>query len=520
MPKNIVICSDGTGNAGIKDRGTNVFKLFEAVDLNGHRGYPGLGEQIAFYDDGVGTESLLPLKLLGGAFGWGLARNVRYLYMALVRVYDPGDRIFVFGFSRGAFTVRTLVGMIARCGVLDRRKLVTTDDLRAAVSEAYRTYRRSYRTWLGRRAQAIREKLGGVSDAQAMADFKARHSLTEADFAAVRSPLHEVRIAFVGVWDTVDSVGGPFHISDVINTVFFRFKFPDHRLSPIVGHAAHALSIDDARAAFEPRLWQGDPRIEQVWFAGVHSNVGGGYPKQGMSLVTLDWMLRKALQHNLRIVPSDLQFYSEHGSVDDKLYDSRAGLGVFYQWKPRDMQALCERQGAALPPVVHLSVIDRIAHGTDGYSPGTLAPAVDVAYTDSGAAPRAATAGAVLNAALATSPDSFRKVRATLWIGSMSYWIYVLSCLAVVVAAGILKSGGQKLNPWMVVKNTGGLILDALTGKWTELWPTAVQMVRDSPLLLALLLGFAVSGALAAIVDSRRSITFSRFWHSVRERLR
>ena len=102
MPKNIIICSDGTGNTAIKNRGTNVFKLFEAIDLNGHRTSPNLCAQIALYDDGVGTESFLPLKLLGGAFGWGLKRNVVKLYTGLVRIYDPGDRIYLFGFSRGA----------------------------------------------------------------------------------------------------------------------------------------------------------------------------------------------------------------------------------------------------------------------------------------------------------------------------------------------------------------------------------------------------------------------------------
>ncbi len=127
MAKNIIICSDGTGNTAIKGRGTNVFKMFEAIDLNGHRTNPALDPQIAFYDDGVGTETFLPLKLLGGAFGFGLAKNVRNLYTDLIRVYDPGDRIYLFGFSRGAFTVRTLAGLIAKCGLLDRDKLPTTD---------------------------------------------------------------------------------------------------------------------------------------------------------------------------------------------------------------------------------------------------------------------------------------------------------------------------------------------------------------------------------------------------------
>src|ERR1043166_4995570 len=110
--KNIVICSDGTGNTAIKGRGTNVFKLFEAVDLNSHRTDPALDAQLAFYDDGVGSQGNVLLKAIGGAAGYGLARNVKKLYRELSRVYDPGDRIFLFGFSRGAFTVRTLAGMI------------------------------------------------------------------------------------------------------------------------------------------------------------------------------------------------------------------------------------------------------------------------------------------------------------------------------------------------------------------------------------------------------------------------
>src|SRR5512141_991742 len=89
MGKNIILLSDGTGNSNIKDRGTNVFKIYEALDFNGLHGSQ--KEQIAFYDDGVGTEELKPLKILGGAFGWGLARNVRNLYKRLVQVYDPGD---------------------------------------------------------------------------------------------------------------------------------------------------------------------------------------------------------------------------------------------------------------------------------------------------------------------------------------------------------------------------------------------------------------------------------------------
>jgi uncharacterized protein (DUF2235 family) len=150
MAKNIVVCSDGTGNTTIKGRGTNVFKLFEAVDLNGHRADPNLTPQVALYDDGVGTENFKPLKIIGGVAGYGLSRNVRQLYKELVRVYDPGDQIFVFGFSRGAFTVRSLVGMVGACGLVNAAEVTTARKLDALVNKAYRMYRARYRTWLSK----------------------------------------------------------------------------------------------------------------------------------------------------------------------------------------------------------------------------------------------------------------------------------------------------------------------------------------------------------------------------------
>ena len=132
MAKRIIICSDGTGNTAVKGRGTNVFKLYEAIDLNGHRTDPTLTPQVALYDDGVGTENVKLLKIFAGMTGFGLGRNVRQLYKELVRIYDPGDEIYVFGFSRGAFTVRTLVGLIAKCGVLDPTQALEAHGGRAA----------------------------------------------------------------------------------------------------------------------------------------------------------------------------------------------------------------------------------------------------------------------------------------------------------------------------------------------------------------------------------------------------
>lgn len=138
MSKNIILLSDGTGNSNIKNRGTNVFKTYEAIDYNKQHGAK---EQVAFYDDGVGTQDFKPLKIMGGAFGWGLARNVRNLYKHLAQVYVPGDKIYLFGFSRGAFTVRTLAGLIASNGILDIGKYPTDDALELAVLQLYEAYR-------------------------------------------------------------------------------------------------------------------------------------------------------------------------------------------------------------------------------------------------------------------------------------------------------------------------------------------------------------------------------------------
>jgi hypothetical protein len=443
--------------------------------------------------------------------------------MDLVRIYDPGDaetpadRIYLFGFSRGAFTARTLAGLIAKCGVLDRDKLPTTDALRAAVSKAYSTYRRSYRTVLG---SVLNRILVGLRlrrpDADAMAEFKQAHSLPG-----------EVRIRFIGVWDTVDAVGGPFHTSDVINAVFHRFKFPDRILSDKIDQAVHALSIDEARAAFGPVLWEAKPNLEQVWFAGVHSNVGGGYTKQGMSLVTLDWMMQKAQQSGLRILADDRKNYWEHGNVDDKMYDSRAGVGVFYRWKPRNMQKLWLDQKAGTLPPVHLSVLERIAHGTDGYAPGTIAPAVSVTFTSTSDSTqnealsvRAQIVKAALDQAFQKAGSDLEKAGGTVFIGRIAYYVYVLCCLATILAASVPPDAGSRRNPWIVFTNAGNLIYDAVTAQWAPLFAAAKRLFTDPKLIGTLLAGFAVAGALAYYVDHKRSLVFSRYWHDARQDLR
>jgi uncharacterized protein (DUF2235 family) len=488
MPKRIVVCSDGTGNTAIKGRGTNVFKLFEAVDLDGHRFNPNCTPQIAIYDDGVGTEQFKPLKIFGGATGWGLSRNVKHLYKELARVYAPGDEIYMFGFSRGAFTIRTLVGFIATCGLIDPEKLQpkTFGNLQSTVAKAYRAYRKCYRPSLWR--------LFAEPSKDAGEKFRNEHSCDE-----------DVKIRFVGVWDTVDAVGLPFHLSDVLNATVYQFKFPDRSLSPIVQRACHALAIDDQRQSFHPLMWKETPadesRISQVWFAGAHSNVGGGYPKQGMSLVALDWLLTQAeragepfKEHGLRLNAIDRQSIREHASVDDKLYDPRAGLGIFYRWKIRDIDAMCRANNVT--PKVHVSVLERVAHGTDDYSPGNLPARASVVYTTPPQEEHTLLAerrAASVQKVVTTIPEGtlLNEVKGPIQLGQLSYYTYLVSCIGVIVAASNL---GPE-NPMS-------------------------QLVARPGLLVYVVLGF-VSGYLMMLhADRRMDQAFSGFWYPKQKELR
>jgi hypothetical protein len=516
MAKNIVVCSDGTGNSAVKGRGTNVFKMFEAIDLNGHRFDPALDPQVAIYDDGVGTEDFKPLKIFAGATGYGLSRNVRRLYKELCRVYDPGDRIFLFGFSRGAFTVRTLAGLIMKRGIIDVRNLATAAALERAVRIAYKAYRRGYRTLL----------------AQLLLGPPKKDVSTEIPSGPYGT---EVRIAFIGVWDTVDAVGLPFHLSDVVNTVIYRFKFPDRKLSDRVERAYHALAIDDERHSFHPLLWeQGALQhqgqlIEQVWFAGAHANVGGGYPKQGMSLVALDWMMQKAgtaglhRAAGLRFIGTDRALYRERANVDDKLYDPRSGLGVFYRWKPRDIAAISRENGVA--PAVHLSVLERIAHGTADYGPGNLAPDTAVVFTptgetdkDASAALRAAEVEAVFRAAHSDGQPLLARVGTEIVIGRVSYYVYLITCIVVLLAASVTTETG--LNPWLLLKSGGGLLLHLTTHPLDAIASIFERLALHPRLMASLAAGFLMAYAMQLYTDLRMSAVFSQFWHDARQQLR
>lgn len=371
MNKNIVLCSDGTGNMDIKNRGSNVFKLYEAVDIHGHKVPPhDKIPQIAIYDDGLGTK--FGSRIFGQAFGFGFKENVLRLYTMLAHVYSPGDRIFLFGFSRGAYTVRTLSGMIQHCGVIDGRAFSNNEDLQKSVKTLWKEYR----------AQVWSKK--GSEQKDVLKTIEKLEVLPKEPnpFLLYRNVL----IEFVGVWDTVGAIGIPFR--DTTKKYFLLRKwfywFENQKPGDGVKTARQALSIDDERKSFHPELWDEagakDRQIKQVWFAGSHSNVGGGYPKHGMSLVSLDWMMAEAEVAGLRFIAEDRKFILDHQDVHDKLYDSREGLGTLYRWEPRNIERLC-RESNSLPPKIHISVFERMDFGTGGYAPGNIPDTFDVVAT-------------------------------------------------------------------------------------------------------------------------------------------
>ncbi|RDH75682.1 DUF2235 domain-containing protein [Mycolicibacterium moriokaense] len=264
MSKRLVLCCDGTWNSPDQQAPTNVTKIALAVapfDSTGR-------EQRTFYHRGVGTDKWERFR--GGAFGVGLSRNVRDAYRFLVQNYDPGDELYLFGFSRGAYTARSTAGFVRNCGILRREQADRVD-------EAYELYRDK--------------------------SSKTHPRGTEATLFR-RSYSHETRIRFIGVWDTVGALGIPVDgaLAKLINQ---RWEFHDTKLSGTVDAAYQALAIDEKRGPFRPTLWEPQPvaspgqTVEQVWFAGVHSDVGGGYPDHEISDIPLLWMVDRARRAGL-----------------------------------------------------------------------------------------------------------------------------------------------------------------------------------------------------------------------------
>lgn len=352
--KRLVVCCDGTWNKPDNETITNVEKLARTVQSDPT--WCGGVHQLVYYVSGVGAGSYRADRILGGAFGFGLFHNVVACYRFLAQNYEPGDEIFILGFSRGAYTARSVAGMIGRSGLLTKVALVE-EKLPAAVA----LYQRA-----DPRAGAF-----GAS----LEEFRRDHC-------------HAAPVTFLGVFDTVGALGVPgFHR--------LTPRFHDVQLGGQVLRARHALAIDEPRLKFAPTLWEApddtapsdDGRVKQVWFEGAHSDVGGGYRETGLSDTALLWMAREAHEAGLVFDAPLLGYYVASGS-DPVRHDPLSAMyradNLYLRAKAKlGRDASTGAFAGGLRRLTHgraLSVrvaSSAVAHLQDGYAPETL-----VAFAD------------------------------------------------------------------------------------------------------------------------------------------
>jgi uncharacterized protein (DUF2235 family) len=389
--KNIVLLSDGTGNAASRVWRTNVWRVFESLDLRSPK-------QVAIYDDGVGTSSFKPLAVLGGAFGWGLKRNVLDLYTFLCRNYEPDARIYALGFSRGAFTIRVLLGLVKNQGLIRNTSpsgaRLPESELQHLATQAYRAYRKErYHSVLH-----VEALFRGARDAF----LRIWHAIRRVPRYERSKNLRDVPIHFVGLWDTVAAYGLPVEeMTRGISQWLWPLELPDRSFNTTDIHRArHAIAIDDERTTFHPvlwsesgvpgpepdhagRRWTKDEKLSQVWFSGVHSNVGGGYPDDSLARVPLCWIMTEAERCGLRFKytpeadPDAILSAKSSADKDGRLYDSRQGLGGYYRYGPRKIYDLCHMKLSRRDkdevtidlPKIHESAFRRTINGAHAYAP-------------------------------------------------------------------------------------------------------------------------------------------------------
>ncbi|MGI9450626.1 MAG: DUF2235 domain-containing protein, partial [Geminicoccaceae bacterium] len=506
-PRNIVLFSDGTGNSSVSAQKSNVWRLYQALDLNPDA--QGSCRQLAFYDDGVGTQGFKPLRLLGGAFGWGLSRNVRQLYENLCRHYRPGDRIYIFGFSRGAFTARVLAHFISRCGILDRSKPVqgrtkfkmnTDRGLKKGVKRAYKSYRHYYWQTASKWLQVIsigpRFLRNLIPWWNVIPDeaFKEEFSLSVDDCTKAGS---QDLIEFIGVWDTVDAVGLPIdELSTVLNSVIYPYKFMDCDFSDDVARGRQALAIDDERHSFHPLLWnEANTRkddtphdIKQVWFAGMHSNVGGSYPEDQLAHLSLAWMIDEAKKTKdrpgLKIPDDAITNIKNQATPLGKMYDSRRGAATYYRYKPRNIKGLSNQKGKdwkveVKTPKIHHSVIDRIADSTVGYAPTGVPGTFCVIGNDGQAlSPEPGDRYHETDEQQQHREKILERVRSHIFWRRSAYFYLLLATLSLVILPhfrppthGLMRKGMSSWLGWFFDRFSS--ILPNFSSYWTEAWVQA-----------------------------------------------
>ncbi|QFG31793.1 DUF2235 domain-containing protein [Pseudomonas umsongensis] len=327
---NLVICCDGTWNTPDQlDQGvpapTNVVRLYNSIADFDAQG----AAQTSYYHPGVGTNGNWWDKAVGGGTGAGLDDNIMSAYQKLCYSYQPGDAIYLFGFSRGAYTVRSLAGFIGRCGLLKITGLPPAEvwaRIQTLLTYGYRRKTEQRQDWTAQGWQF--------------------HNTANASI-----PIH-----FIGVWDTVGALGIPDDMA-LLNLLDNRhhYTFHDTTLHPSVKHARHALAMDERRASFQPTLWSDPPNgtnLKQIWFPGVHSDVGGGYRECGLANGALMWMLDEASAAGLKFDPNIVVQIKP--DLYDTMHDSCDGVFNVLATQPRSVADMTTQ-----PALFHSSALDR-----------------------------------------------------------------------------------------------------------------------------------------------------------------
>ncbi|HLP12941.1 MAG TPA: DUF2235 domain-containing protein [Flavobacteriales bacterium] len=332
--KRIVACSDGTWNSSEKETHTNVELFYNCINEHDANGI----QQVKIYDAGVGSSSFdTKDQVFGGIIGAGIDQNIKDVYTFLMLNYQPGDEIYLFGFSRGAYTSRSVAGFINNCGILKPENLHLIDN-------AYELYR-------------SRDKYASP-DSDMMKSFRQNYCVEP-----------ETGVYFIGVWDTVGSLGFPW--KKKYNAK--RYKFHDVKISSKISYAYHALSIDESRSEFAPTLWEltdtvkntpGHKQVlEQRWFPGVHSNVGGGYANSGLSDLALEWLFKMASNAGLSaeingdVLNKKINGYQFNPTYKGTLYNSMSLLyWITFSYKPRTV--MIERKNEKGERMVTNEVLD------------------------------------------------------------------------------------------------------------------------------------------------------------------
>jgi uncharacterized protein (DUF2235 family) len=502
--KKIVIFTDGTGNS-FTTQESNVWRLYGALDKTEKSGVTPIELQLAHYIPGVGTSANRVLRLIDGATGIGVPSNVRKLYRFLCWNWQPGDDIYLFGFSRGAFTARTLAGMIRWQGLMPLMidgRAVTDAEMKRNAKRAWEAYRaKTAPLWdQGLKMAPWIGALRWLRDRAITAKRRILRQPTHAEVLEGRDPRlrpalgedvpedekgGEVCIRYMGLFDTVEAYGFPFAgLRELWSWLLWPIIFRNRVCARIVIRADHVLALDDERKTFHPLQFDqtdaGTPKaptlVRETWFAGMHSDVGGGYPDDAVAMDPLLWIMDAAAEEGLRFAEGARDSFDRRRYPRAVIHDSRAGLASSYRYQPRPKPGGKEHGPGA--PVLHRSVLQKIRTGADGYAPLLLPEQPSVcdgppSHDGCGPAPMAREAG--FDAA--TRRLIGWRVRANRALISFAVLLVALPLGPILDRGGLRGLGSGIVEVGKAWWSAIGMNLRPLLALYCEIWPWALVLL-------------------------------------------